>query len=191
MLYCPRQCALIHLERYWAENRYTAEGRVLHSHVDSGESESRAALRIERSVPVRSLRLRLSGLVDVVEVHSGQRAYPIEYKRGRPKSHRADEVQLCAQAMCLEEMLDTSVPEGALFYGQNRRRKVVAFNAGLREITENVAADTSRMLFGGRVPAPKYEPRKCQSCSLMNYCQPRAPHGPSNVSNWLRDAIES
>lgn len=191
MLYCPRQCALIHSEREWAENRYTSEGRVLHARVDSGQPESRPAVRIERSVPVRSLRLGITGLVDLVEVRPGPRLYPVEYKRGRPKLHRADEVQLCAQALCLEEMLETGVPEGALFYGKNRRRKVIAFDEVLREFTESVVTDTIRMLKSGRTPEPRYAPRKCDNCSLMTICQPSAPHPPDGVRRWIRKAVEN
>jgi len=191
MLYCPRQCALIHLERHWAENRYTAEGRILHNRVDSGKSESRPAVSVERSVRVRSLRLGVTGIVDVVEIRPGPHVYPIEYKRGRPKSHRADEVQLCAQALCLEEMLGMAVPEGALFYGQNRRRKIIVFDEELRGITERVASETSRMLGKGRTPAPIYESRKCGACSLMAFCQPRASHVSNTVRSWLRSAVES
>lgn len=191
MLYCPRQCALIHSERQWAENRYTAEGRVLHARVDSGQPESRPSVRVERSVPVRSLRLGITGLVDVVEVRPGPCLYPVEYKRGRPKLHRADEVQLCAQALCLEEMLETAVPEGALFYGKNRRRKVIAFNEELREVTESVVTDTIRMLSIGHTPEPKYSARKCDKCSLMTICQPRAPHASDGVRRWIRNAVEN
>ncbi len=191
MLYCPRQCALIHLEQHWAENRYTAEGRVLHARVDSGTNESRPSVRVERSVPVRSLRLGVTGIVDVVEIHADRGLYPIEYKRGRPKSHRADEVQLCAQALCLEEMLDTSIPEGALFYGRSRRRKSVEFDRQLRLVTERVASDTRKMIEAGRTPLPEYEPRKCNACSLNEFCQPRAVRDPDTVNNWLHSAIES
>ncbi len=191
MLYCPRQCALIHLEQHWAENRFTAEGRVLHARVDSGTTESRPAVTVERSVPVRSFRLGIAGIVDVVEIRSDRSLYPIEYKRGRPKSHRADEVQLCAQALCLEEMLDSSIPAGALFYGQSRRRKTVEFDRELRLITERVTADTRSMIEAGRTPLPEYEPRKCDNCSLNEFCQPRAVRAPDAVRDWLRTAIES
>ena len=190
-LYCSRQCALIHLERHWTENRYTAEGRILHTRVDAGAAESRPAVKVERSVPVRSLRLGISGLIDVVEIRTGRHLFPVEYKRGRPKSHRADEVQLCAQALCLEEMRDTLIPKGALFYGRNRRRKAVLFDGGLRELTERVASDTSRMLRIGNTPNPVYERRKCDACSLIDYCQPRTPHGSAEVRNWLRAAVDS
>ena len=191
MLYCPRQCALIHIERQWAENRFTAEGRVLHERADTGSGERRGSVRIERSVALRSLRLGVSGVADVVEMHDGGRPYPVEYKRGRPKAHRADEVQLCAQAMCLEEMLGTPVAEGALFYGGNRRRKVVAFDVELRALTERVAVDTRRMLAAGETPPPEFEARKCNACSLKEACQPQSPRRSGTVDRWIMRAIES
>jgi CRISPR-associated exonuclease Cas4 len=191
MLYCPRQCALIHTERQWADNRFTAEGTILHGRADSGSRERRTGVRIERSVALRSLQLGVSGIADVVEMHDGGRPYPVEYKRGRPKTHRADEVQLCAQAICLEEMLGTRVPEGALFYGRNRRRRVVTFDAGLRALTERVAADTRRMLATGQTPPPEYEARKCSACSLKEACQPQSPRRAGTVDRWLIRAIES
>lgn len=149
MLYCRRQCALIHMERQWAENVYTAEGRVLHQRVDAGGGELRKGVRIECGVRLRSLCLGVFGVADVVEMRASGGPYPIEYKRGRPKAHRADEVQLCAQAMCLEEMVGTSVPEGALFYGAERRRKTVVFGDELRALTERLASDTRVMLESG------------------------------------------
>ena len=190
MLYCPRQCALIHSEQQWAENRFTAEGRILHERVDTGVRERRGDVTTARSVPLRSLRLGVTGIADVVEIHAAEGPYPVEYKRGRPKAHRADDVQLCAQAMCLEEMLGVSVPEGALFYGRNRRRKVVAFDAALRELTERVAAETQRMLLDGETPPPEYEARKCNACSLKNVCQPRRLHRGANIAQWLAKAVE-
>ena len=190
MLYCPRQCALIHIERQWAENRYTAEGRVLHQRADAGGKERRGDTRFERGVRLRSLRLGVSGVADVVEIHTGGRPFPVEYKRGRPKAHRADEVQLCAQAMCLEEMLGTPVPEGALFYGRNRRRKVVVFDDELRALTERTVADTRRLLAEGETPLPEYAPGKCNTCSLNEICQPQKRHGPGAVDAWLTEAVK-
>ena len=191
MLYCPRQCALIHNEQQWAENRFTAEGRILHERVDTRGRERRGDVTTARSVPLRSLRLGVTGVADVVEMHGGERPYPVEYKRGRPKAHRADEVQLCAQAMCLEEMLDVSVPEGALFYGRNRRRKVVAFDAALRKLTERVAAETRQMLRKGETPRPEYAARKCNACSLTDVCQPRKLQHSARVAQWLANAVEN
>ena len=188
MLYCPRRCALIHIERQWSENRFTAEGRILHERTDAGGRERRSGVTIERSVPLRSLRLGISGIADVVEIRGDDRPFPIEYKRGRPERHRADEVQLCAQAMCLEEMLEKPVPEGALFYGRSRRRKAVVFDAELRELTERVAADTRSLLAAGDTPTPEFEARKCNACSLREVCQPQRPR--HMVRQWLAQAID-
>lgn len=136
-LFCPRQCALIHVERLWAEDVATAEGRLLHERADAGGGENRPGVRVARGLALRSFALRVSGKADVVEFHqagpqASTRPFPVEYKRGKPKAHRADEVQLCAQAICLEEMFGTSVPEGALFYGVTRRRLAVSFDDDLR-----------------------------------------------------------
>ena len=190
MLYCPRQCALIHNEQQWAENEFTAEGRILHERVDTGIQERRGDVTTARNVPLRSRRLGVVGFADLVEMRSGKRPHPVEYKRGKPKAHRADEVQLCAQAMCLEEMLDTSVPEGALFYGQNRRRKVVAFDKALRALTEEVATATHSLIASGETPPATYEKRKCSKCSLVQICQPRQPSGAGTVAKWLARALE-
>lgn len=188
MLYCPRRCALIHIERQWSENRFTAEGRIFHERTDAGGRERRSGVTIERSVPLRSLRLGVSGIADVVEIRSDGRPFPIEYKRGRPEAHRADEVQLCAQAICLEEMLDRPIPEGALFHGRSRRRKAVVFDAELRALTERVAADTRSLLATGDTPPPEFEARKCNACSLKEVCQPQRPR--HVVHQWLAQAIE-
>lgn len=190
MVYCPRQCALIHIEQEWADNRFTAEGTLLHQRSDAGMGERRGSVRTERSVALRSQRLGVTGIADVVELHHGALPYPVEYKRGRPKAHRADEVQLCAQAVCLEEMTGAAVPEGALFYGRHRRRKTVCFDAKLRALTVRTASDTRRMLASGATPAPEYEARKCNACSLKERCQPQSPRGENAVDRMLRRAIE-
>ena len=190
MMYCPRQCALIHVERQWAENQFTAEGRNMHRRVDDGDTERRRGVHTHRSVPLRSLRLGVFGIADVVEMRDGGAPYPVEYKRGQPKAHRADEVQLCAQAICLESMLGVSVPEGALFYGRNRRRKKVLFDSTLRTLTERVANETRQILASGKTPPPVYAPRKCDACSLKSVCQPEEIHGPGAVDRWLAEAVE-
>ena len=189
-LFCPRQCALIHVEQLWAEDVATAEGRILHERVDEGRGEARRGVRVARGIALRSLALGVSGKADAVEF-SGRppRALPVDYKRGRPKSHRADEVQLCAQAVCLEEMLGSPVPEGALFYGETRRRMPVAFDAELRALTARVAAETRATLAGGRTPAPVRIPG-CRHCSLQDLCWPGPLGRPKAVAAWLTAAIE-
>jgi CRISPR-associated exonuclease Cas4 len=119
------------------------------------------------------------------------RPYPIEYKRGRPKAHRADEVQLCAQGLCLEEMFSAPVPEGALFYGKVRRRHAVAFDDELRALTREVAAETRALIAAGRTPAPVYERRRCDACSLKDLCRPKRLQRPGPVAAWLRARIEA
>jgi CRISPR-associated exonuclease Cas4 len=188
-LFCPRQCALIHIEQLWAEDGATAEGRLLHEKADSGHSETRPGLRIARGLGLRSLSLGVSGKADVVEFRGGGRAgparpVPIEYKRGKPKTQRADEVQLCAQAICLEEMFGVEVPEGALFYGVTRRRQTVAFDAELREITARIARETRAMLAAARTPLPILT-KGCRRCSLETLCQPKRLQNPPSVARWL------
>lgn len=196
LLFCERQCALIHLEQIWVDNRLTVEGTHLHEQADSGLQESRGDLRITRALPLRSLRLGLSGRSDVVEFHrieeGSWRPFPIEYKRGRPKSHRADEVQLCAQALCLEEMLEVPVPAGALFYGQTRHRLDVPFDAELRRVTEEAAARLHRLVASGITPKAAREP-KCDQCSLLEVCMPAAPAASARlyVDRSLRAALRS
>jgi CRISPR-associated exonuclease Cas4 len=174
--FCPRQCGLIHLERAWAENRLTVEGDILHERVKEGETTAREALRTFRSLPLVSHRLGLVGLADVVEIRAapggGECAYPVEYKRGRPKAHDADRVQLCAQALCIEEMLGLAVPEGALFYGEPRRRETVRFDAALRATTEVIAADVAAMMRDAVLPPPRRGPH-CRACSLEEICRPQ------------------
>ena len=180
-LFCPRQCALIHVERLWEENRLTAEGRILHERADEGLPESREGIRVLRSVHVASDRLGVHGVADVVEMQ-GPAPFPVEYKRGRPKAHRADEVQLCAQAVCLEEMTGQDVPQGALFYGARRRRVVVAFDAELRNLTACVATEARAAMAGGTLPPPVYEAGRCEACSLMALCRPQARRG---AAGWV------
>lgn len=175
--FCPRQCALIHIERAWEENHLTAQGRVLHERAHDGSSESRRDLRIARSLPLQSVALGLHGVADIVEFHrqpnDSWRPFPVEYKRGRPKADSIDEIQLCAQAICLEEMLHTTIPAGAIFYGASHRRHDVLFDDSLRADTHRVALATRAMIDVGRTPPPEFSP-KCASCSLHALCQPQA-----------------
>lgn len=185
LLYCPRQTALIHLEQAWAENRFTAEGKVLHQRAHEGPDESRPGVRITRSLPVRSLVLGLSGLCDVVEFHNDGTVLPVEYKRGKPKSHRADEVQLCAQALCLEEMLAISIREGALFYGKRQRRTPIPFDPELRALTQDTANQLHRLIAEGATPSASYHPSKCDSCSLLDHCRPKSLRFKRGAAAWF------
>ena len=187
-LFCPRQCALIHVEQAWEENLFTAEGRVLHDRVDTPGTVRRAGVRTVHAMPLRSLALGVAGIADCVEFH-GDTPYPVEYKRGRPKTHRADEVQLCAQALCLEEMLETTVERGALFYGKTRRRSEIAFDDGLRALTRRIAGETRALVAAGRTPPPVYKAGRCKSCSLIGPCRPQRLSRGSSAARWLSNRV--
>ena len=236
LAYCPRRCALVHLEKIWAENYFTASGRVMHDRVHNAPSESRGDVRTARGLALRSRQLGLTGVADVVEFHrvgpdtpddpftapretesapeetenrnsgptapesipdntppnragvapdSGNtptavrlpkrrglwRPYPVEYKRGNPKKGNDDAVQLCAQAICLEESLGCAIAEGALFYGQTRRRETVIFDDQLRQTTERLARRFHDLIDSGQTPPPDVGP-KCKACSLADECLP-------------------
>jgi CRISPR-associated exonuclease Cas4 len=188
-LFCPRQCALIHVEGLWAEDGATAEGRLLHEKVDAGKPETRPGLRVARGLALRSLALGVTGKADAVEFR-GQQPFPVEYKRGKPKAHRADEVQLCAQAICLEEMFAVPVPEGALFYGTTRRRVTVAFDGGLRDLTARVAAEARANISAMRTPPPVPHPG-CSACSMRDLCQPERLAKPPHIAAWLARQLEA
>lgn len=190
-VYCLRQAALIHIERAWADNRFTAEGNVLHAVADKGGKRKIRGVRREMALPLSCRRLNLSGTADVVEfLEEGEleTAYPLEYKRGKPKLHRADEVQLCAQALCLEEMTGRSVPEGALFYAETKRRVVVPLDAGLRRLTEDTVQALAEVLATGRTPPPTTRRERCRACSLLDLCRPDAVAKP--VRAWRSRMVE-
>jgi len=191
LAFCERQCALIHVERLWEENRLTAEGRTLHERVDEGYREYRRGLRQFSNVRVRSLRLGLYGHLDTVEAAKvgdepdnaaflGLKGcwdlYPVEFKRGKPKKHDADRVQVCAQALCLEEMTGAQVGEGALFYGEIRRRERIVLDGALRRTVEQLSLRLHQIIGQSLLPAPEWK-RHCRACSLLEVCQPKAPQG--------------
>lgn len=191
--FCPRQCALIHVEQVWTENRLTAEGRIMHEHVHDEGDESRGNVRIERGASLRSLRLGLIGKADVVEYRRQTdgtwQAFPVEYKRGKPKPDHSDKIQLCAQALCLEEMLNASIPAGALFYGKTRRRLDVEFDEALRLETQNIAKQIHALIESGQTPKPVYA-RRCESCSLMAQCLPRTMQKKRSVESYLKRMLD-
>ena len=192
VVYCPRQAGLIHLERLWEENRFTAEGRVLHEVVDKPTGRRTRGVRRVSALPVASQRLGLVGVADIVEFHAGadgETPYPIEFKRGKPKAHRADEVQICAQALCLEEMTGRAVPEGALFYGETKRRETVAFDADLRRLTENAATQLRAMFASRLTPAADYRPARCRACSLIEACMPKIAG--RAVADWRAKTLDA
>lgn len=213
LAFCERQWGLIHLERLWAENPLTVEGNRLHERTHSPETETRQNLRIARGLRLHSMRLGLTGKADVVEFHrltpeeesravsdrkprgvrlskkSGLwRPVPVEYKRGRPKRDRCDEVQLCAQALCLEEMLGVEVPAGVLFYGMPRRRYDVPLERALRKETEDLAGIMHELFRAGKTPPAVYG-KKCRSCSLEPFCLPRIAGAQQSAEKYLSQAI--
>ena len=173
--YCPRQCALIHVEQVFAENLYTLRGQAVHRQVDQPGVETRAGLRVERALPIWSDRLGLIGKADVVEFEADGTPYPVEYKHGArnkaPWIAACDDLQLAAQAICLEEMTGKSVPAGALFYAKSKRRREVLIDADLRRRVAEAAAAVRAMLDAAVLPAPTFD-RRCDKCSLVEICQP-------------------
>ena len=192
LIFCERQCALIHIEQAWAENLFTAEGRIMHERVHTEERASKGKIRIEYSMSLRSLRLGLIGKADVVEFHrhadGSWQPFPVEYKRGKPKKDNSDKVQLCAQALCLEEMLDIEVSDGALFYGKTRRRLDVIFDTRLRKLTEETAIRLHELIESKRTPMPVYA-KKCNSCSLAKMCLPKTIERKRSVKRYLSGVI--
>ncbi len=198
--FCRRQWALIHIEQQWKENLRTVQGRFLHERTDEGSTDKRGLIIITRSVPVFSARLGTRGICDVVELHSDRSGVPlfsreglyvpvpVEYKRGRPKEHDADQLQLCTQAMCLEEMLVCSIKQGFLYYGETRRRTRVEFDEALRAEVIRLFTEMHEMF--GRRYTPKAKPSaRCHACSLMDYCIPRLGKRPS-VAKYIERRIE-
>ena len=184
LLYCERRAALVHLEQVWAENQFTAEGNVLHETANSGADETQRGMRITRALPLVSVIHAMSGEADIVEFHKNGTVVPVEYKRGKPKLHRADEVQLCAQALCLEEMLNVTISSGCLFYGETRRRTTVAFDEELRTVTIR-AIQRLHELIVSRVTPLAVREKKCDKCSLLEICMPDAMRFKKGAAAWF------
>lgn len=206
LAFCERQAALIHIENIWQENVLTAEGRIMHDRSHTEEIEVRGNVRISRGLRLRSLELGLIGMADVVEFHLSEepasentcvqipgcagwwQPYIVEYKHGGPKPDITDEVQLCAQAMCLEEMLNVFIPNSSFFYGRPRRRHVVQLNKDLRQNTTNMALRLHDLVNRSITPVAQYT-QKCRSCSLYDDCMPRLGRAKQSVSTYLRTTI--
>jgi CRISPR-associated exonuclease Cas4 len=169
--FCERQCALIHVERIWLDNGLTVEGNTLHQRANAPGVDVRDGVRVVRALPLRSDRLKLVGKADAVEFHA-QAVVPVEYKRGFRRSFGDDEIQVCAQAICLEEMLGIAVTEGAIFYGKSRRRVVVRVDDALRDRTTALAARFHAMVRARELPSAILDAR-CGRCSLREACMPR------------------
>lgn len=219
LVFCERQCALIHVERVWSENALTAEGQLLHKKTNTARDESQLGVRIARSLDLVSRRLGLIGKSDVVEFKpptdtspaarpaaslattirqtspdrfANWSITPIEYKRGKPKTNRiwgdCDRVQLCAQALCLEEMLSVRIPSGQIFYGEQRRRIDVAFDEPLRAKTEGLCVKLHQLLNQSQLPPPVND-RRCKRCSLIEHCMPEQTQSPNKASRWIERQI--
>lgn len=188
--FCRRQCGLIHLEGLWAENVRTVEGKQLHEKVDLPGFEQRPGLRLVRALALKSEQHRLAGRADLVAFYDDPanpatgRPFPVEYKRSARNNFRHAELQLCAQALCLEEMLSVAIPAGALYFGASRRRREVAFDDLLRRETLEAVEQVLNMLRQGQTPPPEPGP-KCGQCSLQDLCLPGLP-GPDAQQAYLR-----
>ncbi|MGC8908926.1 MAG: CRISPR-associated protein Cas4 [Desulfomonilaceae bacterium] len=213
-VFCRRRAALIFLEQVWDENAFTAEGSIVHEKVHSAPDEWQRGLRVTRGLRLRSLSLGLIGQADVVELrqrssamgvddawpeteedpliaHVGEaRLFPVEYKRGKARHEKSYEVQLCAQALCLEEMLQTKVDQGAIFYSSSGRRVVVTFDESLREMTRDAAQKFHLLIREGVTPRVRYE-RKCEKCSLLSLCLPRVTGTKRLVKRYLAASCAS
>jgi CRISPR-associated exonuclease Cas4 len=204
LAFCERQAALIHLEGEWQENKLTVEGRGLHERVHEADTEQKGNMLILRDLRVRSLVLGLVGAIDLLELtplsagntggmvlpgHAGQyQPYIVEYKRGHPKTDHCDEIQLCAQALCLEEMTGARLAASGFFYGQPRRRLDVVLSPELRAETVKLALRLHELMAGDAMPPPEFAPR-CYGCSLIETCLPEMPRKPDSVNAYMKRQI--
>jgi CRISPR-associated exonuclease Cas4 len=203
LVFCERRAALVHVEQLWADNRHTVEGAHAHARVDGTAPavESRKHIRIVRRLPLHSFHLGLSGVADVVEFRADPegvalpdvagrwRPFPVEYKKGKRRKEDAYRVQLCAQALCLEEMLDAAVPEGAVYFGTTRRREAIVFDSTLRAEVRQAAARLHELVASGRTP-PAVQQKKCKQCSLVELCMPKLGRRSRSAAAYLRHIME-
>ena len=199
--FCPRQWALIHIEQQWNDNIRTVDGQIFHREAHGGDHrEKRGDVLITRGLQVHSVRLGIHGVCDIVEFHQSDegvpltkhkglwKAYPVEYKKGSSKTDDSDRLQLCAQALCLEEMLSCRIDEGALFYGEPRRRERVALTDDIREETESIIAKM-RWYFDRGITPKADKSKACRACSLVNLCLPELT-GIQPVSVYIKNSME-
>lgn len=169
-LFCPRRCGLVHVEQVWSENLYTMRGNDVHENVHAESAHEVSGVRYERALPIWSSQLNLIGKADLVEFHNGI-PYPVEYKAGRRKEFENDFIQLCAQALCLEEMFGVAVPKGALYWHGSRERREVVFTDKQRTEVERLTEAVRAMLANRQVPPPVND-KRCEGCSLKESCLP-------------------
>lgn len=175
-IFCPRQCGLIHIDDVWQDNLFTVRGEILHEKVDTDTYETRGDVKTVRGLRIHSYKYGLVGRCDVVEfkdTSKGKEIFPVEFKSGEPKEDSSDKVQLCAQILCLEEMLNVEISKAAFFYGKIRRRNIVEINEELRKQTEEVIVKVHEIVKSKKIPVVKYS-AKCKNCSLISICQPKA-----------------
>jgi CRISPR-associated exonuclease Cas4 len=169
-VFCPRRCALMHVEGVWADNAHTLRGTQVHAHADARGYETERGVKLLRAVPLYSPRFGLSGRADIVE-QRGRELIPVEYKKGPRRKFDNDDIQLCAQALCLEEMLQTTIRRGFIFHAASKRRREVLFTEELRRQTQDTVAAARELLAHERIPPAELKPR-CQGCSLRGICLP-------------------
>ena len=187
-IFCPRQCGLIHVDDVWQENLFTVRGEILHEKVDTDTYETRGDVKTVRGLRIHSCKFGLVGRCDVVEFRetkSGKVAMPVEFKAGQPKEDISDKVQLCAQVLCLEEMLNTKISKAAFFYGKIRRRNILEIDDELRKQTEEIIASVREIVAKKIVPHAEYS-SKCRNCSLINICQPKAMNK-RKLQNYMKE----
>lgn len=194
--FCERQWGLIHVENQWVENLRTAEGRILHQRVDDPYfTESRGDVKTVRSVPLISKTLGLYGIADVIELHRNagdtteMKCSIVEYKRGKPKPDDRDEVQLCAQAICLEEMLDITLLYGYMYYGETKHRHKVEFDEVLRSRVK-MLAEKMHMLFAHGITPPAVKGKRCKNCSMEEICLPKLGGSSKKVDMYMVNLLE-
>jgi len=180
-LYCQRRAALKAVEGWWGENVHTIKGDLAHEHADLPGYEAAKGVKLLRALPVLSERLGLSGRCDIVERHSDGSLSPVEYKKGKRRHFENDDVQLCAQALCLEEMFGKPVARGAVFHAASKRRREVEFTAELRKITEDAIAELHRLVATGTMPLAVFKPA-CAECSLYRICLPQVTSRPGSLA---------
>lgn len=197
LLYCPRRAALKAVEGWREANVHTVRGDIVHEHADLPGYEVAKGVTVLRALPVWSERLGLSGKCDVVEmrspsstVHGPQSFVPVEYKKGKRRVFENDDAQLCAQALCLEEMFGVRVERGAVFHAASKRRREVEFTPALRKLTEDAVGELHEMAASGRVPAAVFKPA-CEECSLFEICLPKATSAGSRAERLARELLET
>jgi CRISPR-associated exonuclease Cas4 len=188
--YCPRQCALIHVEQVFADNVYTARGNAVHALVDEPGAERKGTVRIERAMPLWCDSLGLIGKADLVEFDASGNAYPVEYKHGPRRQKQHDDLQLAAQALCLEEMTGKPVAEGAIYHFSSRRRREVAITPALRGLVAQATGEVRAIMASAQLPVPVNDAR-CRHCSLNEICQPKVVAERAHYRNMLQSLGET